>query len=246
MSLKSTALDAVNQALRIVNVQIIKGRTTDPGVKDYISARKTVSEARKAGLTVGDYLDRKFATPGTTARTVEAMIRLSGLSSAPTVCEIGPGTGRYAEKVIAALQPAVYEVYEPATDWIPRLSKLPSVVVRACDGHTLTPTGTESVDLVHANKVFVYLPFDTVVGYLTEMIRVARPGGAIAFDVVTEKCLEDDIVTLWSTSGTIYRPVPRDWLIDYLERHGAQFAGSDLVRMADGQTELLVFRKSND
>ncbi len=119
MSVKSAAQDVVNNALRPLNVQLVKGRSTDPAVQSFISARKTIAAARAAGLTVGDYIDRTFAVPGTTERTVDAMISLSGLSSARRVCEIGPGTGRYSEKVIAALRPDFYEVYEPpATGWL--------------------------------------------------------------------------------------------------------------------------------
>ncbi|WP_312858126.1 class I SAM-dependent methyltransferase [Pseudonocardia pini] len=193
---------------------------------------------------MGDYIDQTFATPGTTARTVAEMLRLGGLTSARRVCEIGPGTGRYSEKVIEALHPETYLIYETATDWWPHLRALPHAVVQPCDGHTLTPTPTASIDLVHAQKVFVYLPFETVMGYVDDMIRVARPGGVIAFDVITEECLTDDLVTAWIAAGTIYRPVPREWLIEYLGRHGVHFRGSCLVRLVEGRTELLVFRKS--
>jgi hypothetical protein len=33
-----------------------------------------------------------------------------------TVCEIGVGSGRFAEEVIAALHPDRYEIYETARD----------------------------------------------------------------------------------------------------------------------------------
>ena len=88
------------------------------------------------------------------------MLELADLhDECETVCEIGPGSGRYAEEVIAALHPDTYEVYETATDWLPYLRKLPNAVIRACDGHTLSQTSSASVDLVHAQKVFVYLQF---------------------------------------------------------------------------------------
>jgi phospholipid N-methyltransferase len=243
MSVKSAAQDAVNSALRPLNMQVIKGRTTDPAVQSFIPARETIAAARAAGLSVGDYVDLTFSVPGTTAQTVDAMIRLCGLSSAHRVCEIGAGTGRYSEKVIAALKPDAYEIYETATDWLPHLRRLPNAVVQPCDGHTLTSTVSASIDLVHANKVFVYLPFEAVMGYLNEMVRVVRPGGAIAFDVLTEQCLTDDIVKVWIANGTIFRPIPREWLIDYLGRRGISITGSYLAPMTESQTELLVFQK---
>lgn len=243
MSIRTTTQTVLNHALRPLNVQIIKGRSTDPAVPGYLSARKTLAAASAAGQSVGDFIDTTFATPGTTARTVIDMLELAGLTSARRVCEIGPGTGRYSEKVIGALTPEAYEIYEPATDWLPHLRRLPGTVVRPCDGHTLRHTETGSVDLVHAQKVFVYLPFEAMIGYLDEMVRVTRPGGAIAFDVITERCLSDDLVARWTAAGTIYRPVPREWLIDHLTHHGGRFAGSRLVPLVDGQTELLVFHR---
>jgi phospholipid N-methyltransferase len=244
MSKLGAARDVVNNALRPLNIQIVKGRATDPAVKTFIPARKTIAAARAAGLSVGDYVDRRFSTPGTTASTVEAMLRISGLSSAHRVCEIGPGTGRYAEKVIAALNPDAYEIYETATDWLPHLRRLPHARIQPCDGRTLTPTATASIDLVHAQKVFVYLPFEAVVSYLNEMIRVTRPGGAIAFDVVTEPCLTDQVVNAWIAEGTTFRPIPRQWLIEYLKRRGVTLTGNYFAQLTGGQTELLVFHKT--
>ena len=234
----------VNTAMRPLNIQIVTGRTTDPAVQSFIGARKTIARARAAGLSVGDYVDRTFSQPGTTARSVDAMIRISGLSFAKRVCEIGPGTGRYAEKVIAALKPEAYEIYETANDWLPYLKTLPNAIIQPCDGHTLSATASASIDLVHANKVYVYIPFNAVMGYVDEMVRIARPGGIVAFDVVTERCLTDEVVKEWIAQQTIYRPVPREWLIDYLRRRGMAFTASHLAYLTDSQTELLVFRKT--
>ena len=99
-----------------------------------------------------------------------------------------------AEEIIPALSPDRHEVYQTASDWLPWLSKLPNVVLQDCDGHTLSRTPDGSVDLVHAHKLFVYCEFFTTVGYLEEMARVVRPGGAVAFDIVTEECLDDETV----------------------------------------------------
>ncbi|MCA1674327.1 MAG: class I SAM-dependent methyltransferase, partial [Actinobacteria bacterium] len=189
MSLKTIARDCVNASLRPIGIQIVRGRTNDPAIKSFLPAKKTTAAARRAGLSIGDYIDQKYAEAGATAASVDAMLRLSALTdSVERVCEIGPGSGRYAEKVIAALRPQVYEAYETASDWWPHLRTLPNLITQPCDGHTLTNTKSASVDLVHAHKVFVYIPFVTTVGYLQEMARVVRPGGAVAFDVVTEDC----------------------------------------------------------
>jgi len=236
---------AVNVVLGPLGVQVVRGRAHDPGVQSFIPARKTIAAAERAGLSVGDYLDATFAEPGATRRTVEAMLQLSGLREPSTrVCEIGTGSGRYLEAVVAALHPKTYEVYEPAEDWAHHLQRMPSVVMRHSDGRTLRDTATASVDLVHAQKVFVYLDFATLVGYFEEMVRVVRVGGAVAFDVVTEECLDDATVAEWSARGSVFRPVPKDWVLDFLERRGLTYLGHHIAPLPPGTTDLLVFRRN--
>lgn len=245
MSLKGAVRDGMNKLLRPFGMQIVRGHSTDPAVKSFLPARKTIAAAQRSGLSVGDYIDRNHAEAGATAATVDAMLRLSELAvPVERVCEIGPGSGRYAEKVIAALRPQVYEAYETAADWLPHLRTLPNLVTQRADGHTLASTGSDSVDLVHAHKVFVYVPFATTVGYLQEMARVVRPGGAVAFDLVTEDCLDEPTLESWVAHGTIFLPTPRAWVIDFLTRRGLSFQGNFCTAMTGGRTELLVFRQT--
>lgn len=172
------------------------------------------------------------------------MLDLSGLvGKCDVVCEIGPGTGRYAVEVINALHPRAYEIYETARDWLPTLRQLPNVVIRDCDGHTLTQTPDRSVDLVHAQKLFVYVEFYVMAGYLSEMARVVRPGGTVAFDIVTEPCLDEDTIRNWAREGTIYRPVPRAWTVQFMRRRGLTLRGSHFTPLPPGEAELLVFRR---
>lgn len=244
MSIKHAALRGVNDVIRPLGVQFVPGRTTDPDVKGFLSARKTIRAARRAGLAVGDYIDQIHAEPGVSAATVDAMIKLSDLDSrADRVCEIGAGSGRYTEKVIEALRPRTYEAYETAADWLPYLRRLPHVITPPCDGRTLAGTATASVDLVHAQKVFVYLLFTTTVSYLREMARVVRPGGAVAFDVVTEDCLEPRTLDNWVAGRCLYAVTPRDWLLKFMAERELSLQGNFFAPMTGGQTELFVFRR---
>jgi phospholipid N-methyltransferase len=246
MLVKAAIHNGVNGVLRPLGVQLVRGFSADPAVKPFVSAKKTMTAARRAGLSVGDYIDGRHAVPGATATTVDAMLRLAALTSPVSrVCEIGPGTGRYAERVIAELRPEVYEIYETASDWLPRLRQLPHVKVQSADGHTLGPTAAGSVDLVHAHKLFVYIPLVITVGYLQEMARVVRPGGAVAFDIVTEACMDEDVTQSWvSQNAVIYSMISRQWTIDLLRRRGLVLVGSAFVPLVGGKTELLVFRRS--
>jgi phospholipid N-methyltransferase len=245
VSVRARLAKLLNDALRPLRVQLVSGSSPDPAIRSFLSARKTIAAAQKAGLPLGTYIDRTFAEPGATPDTVKAMLELADLHECQTVCEIGPGTGRYAEEIIAALHPGTYEIYETARDWLPHLRKLPNAVIRDCDGHTLSQTVSASVDLVHAQKVFVYLEFYATAGYLEEMARVVRPGGAVAFDIVTETCLDDKTIEAWTRpGGTIYRPISRVWAIEFLKRRGLTLSGSHFAPLPPGTTELLVFRRN--
>ena len=244
MSVRSELGAQANRLLRRVNVQLIPGTSPDPAVKTYIPAKKTIAAARSAGLSVSEYIDTIHVRPGASRAAVLEMLQLAGLSGKrETVCEIGAGSGRFAEEVIAELHPNRYEIYETARDWLPVLRKLPNAVLIDCDGHTLAPTADASVDLVHAQRVFSYMPFYAAVGYMAEMARVARPGGAVAFDVVTEDCLEDPMVSDWIRNGSIHHPIPRQWLLAYLADRGLELAGSFFTPLPPGKGEVLVFRK---
>ncbi|GAA1604927.1 MULTISPECIES: methyltransferase domain-containing protein [Kribbella] len=248
MAVASVMRQGINTVLRPLGVQMIRARTTDRAIQAFLPAKQTIAAAKRAGLSVGDYLDQYSAEPQVTAAAVQALLQMSALGNeVDRVCEIGPGSGRYAEKVIEALRPSAYEIYETASDWLPYLRKLPNLVERPADGHTLSATATSSVDLVQAHKLFVYIPFVTTVGYLEEMARVVRPGGIVAFDIVTESCLDEQATKTWvAGNAVIYMVTPRSWTVELLDRRGLDLVGSHFEPLSGGLTELLVFRKRRD
>lgn len=244
MTTRTKLAKAINDLLRPMHMQLVSGTSSDPAIKGFIPARKIIAAAENAGLPVGEYIDKTFVQPGATSETIDALLKLAELhSTGGTVCEIGPGSGRFAEKIVETLSPRRYEIYETARDWLPRLGQLPNAVIQECDGHTLSGTADSSVDLVHAHKVFVYLEFYTTAGYLEEMARVVRPGGVVAFDIVTEDCLDDETVRDWVRTASFFRPIPRGWVAEFMQRRGLTLRGSHFVPLPPGRSELLVFRR---
>jgi SAM-dependent methyltransferase len=230
--------------------QVVRGYSTDPAISPFLPARWTIRQAEKAGQPVGDFLDSYSAEPGATAETVGALLELGGLSpdTVDRVCEIGPGSGRYATRILSALQPTSYEVYETAQDWIRYLrGAFPALTIQPSDGHTLASTPSGSIDLVHSHKLFGYIPFVTALGYIDEMARVVRPGGVAAFDLITDDCLDDPTTKVWLTEPqrmSIYSVAPGAWLSDFLAHRDLELVGSKFVPLSGGRTELLVFRRN--
>src|SRR5262245_3101601 len=71
-------------------------------VSKFIPFEGTLEGAKRAGLSVGDYIDTVInKTPGATQSTIDQMVALGVFSGhIQSVVEIGPGSGRYLEKTI--------------------------------------------------------------------------------------------------------------------------------------------------
>jgi hypothetical protein len=121
----------------------------------------------------------------------------------------------------------------------------PRLISHTPDGRTLSGTASESVDLVHSHKVFCGLPMMVAVSYLREMARVVAPGGAIVFDVPTERSLADEVLDSWMASHAAYDTypamLPRQYVIDLLVRRGLRLRTSFDIEMAPGASECFVF-----
>lgn len=241
---RKTARKMLNAILGLFGFQLLR-----PGERAHIKSfqpfGQTLKEARKAGLSVGDYIDLKFQVPGATQSTIERLTTFGIFGGkVQCVCEVGPGSGRYLEKVQRLCATSSYEIYETDKDWSDWLARTYHVKAHDADGATLRETATGSVDLVHAHKVFVYLPFVVTCQYFDEMIRVARRGGSIVFDIVSESCMGDDMIEKWIASK-LYFPcmMPREFVVAFFARRQCSLRGSFHAPMMPGQSEYLVFVK---
>jgi SAM-dependent methyltransferase len=221
-------------------------------VASFIPFTQTLSEAEKAGLSVGDYIDSVMNhAPGATQATIDGMAALGVFSGRiDTVLEIGPGSGRYLEKVIRICSPKRCEIYETAEPWAQYVVEKYGAIRQPTDGSRLAATPAASVDLVQAHKVFSGIHFLPTLRYWREMVRVMRPGGFAVFDVVTEACLAPDVVERWIDSGldtgSYPAAVPRQALLGYFERCGCACVGSFQIPMGPGTTETFVLRRGMD
>lgn len=183
-----------------------------------------------------------------TQATIDELVRLGALHAGVAhVCEIGPGSGRYLEKVIHACKPEVYEIYETAPEWRRYLVDSYAVIGHEADGVSLHQSASDSFDLVHAHKVFPGVPFVAACRYFQEMARIAVRGGHVVFDAVTEDCLAPEVLDRWlvaEADDRVYpNVVPRQVLCDLLARLGLALVGSFRVPMKPGETECFAFRK---
>ena len=212
----------------------------------YVGAEQTVAAAKQAGLSVTDYVERLWKQEGNADKILADMARL-GVFDRPVgrVLEVGAGTGMYVDKVLKKCGPVPYESYEIAADWADWLAKEYKVISHPADGKTLGQTPDGTIDLVHGHGVFVYLRFLACLTYFQEMLRVARPGGYLVFDIMSEDCWDDETVEKWLAAGMRYPCfLSKDYVKRYVTRRGGDFVGDFLnVKFGPGKSEYLVFRR---
>ena len=252
LSARSLAKGAVNWVIGPLGIEVVRKDHHDwSDTRNFIPIEDTLAGAKLLGLSVGDYIDTVLNNiPGATQFTIDEMKRLGVFDGAvATVLEIGPGSGRYLEKTIAACSPGHYEIYETSKPWASFLVREYRVIQQPTDGRGLASTLDASCDLVHAHKVFSSIPFVPTVTYWGEMERVARRGAHIVFDIMTEACLDAETVGKWAASGidngAYPAAMPRSVAIEAFAANGCDLIGSFLVPMGEeGQTETFVFRKN--
>jgi hypothetical protein len=247
--LKNVAGKSINSLLAPVNLKVGTLKQPFTEYRDYIPFEESITGAKKAGLSVGDYIDAKFNKPGATQETIDRMAALGVFKDKlDRICEIGPGSGRYLEKVLKISNPSYCEIYETAKEWEQWLIESYTLTAQPTDGKTLSHTPSQSIDLVQAHKVLPGQPSLWICQYFAEMARVVRDGGKIVFDIVTEECLDDATLEHWLALAYGYQHypclMPKQYTIDFFSKRGCSFVGSFLVPMEPGKTECMVFTKN--
>ena len=240
---KRRLLDRANNVLDRAGFELVKkGRE----FQDYIPFQYTLQEAKKSGLSLADYIDNNYNVPGTTQLTIDKMSELGAFEHAiQRVCEIGPGSGRYLERVKAICKPEYYEIYETSKAWKEWLAEKYNVIAQPTDGASLSSTPSKSIDLLHTHKVLYGNPILTIFRYMMEIVRVVNDHGVIVFDLMTAECMNNELMAKWVESGVdhAHSMTPRQVALDYFSSQGFRYVGGFIVPMAPGLTEYFVFKK---
>jgi phospholipid N-methyltransferase len=246
-TLKMQALKLANRVFQPFNVELVPSMRADRPVEEYIPYPRTAAAARKAGMSIPQYVDSALAGSGTTAETIYELASSGAIdASQKRICEIGPGSGRYLEKVLAVCQPDHYEIYETAEDWRKHLVATYPVTAQPCDGRTLGATPDESMDLVHAHRVFNTIPLTITLGYMFEIMRITREGGKVVFDIFSSECLDEDTARKWVASGALFpKFLDKQYVVGLFSQKGFVLLDNFFIPLQQGRTEYLVFEKTH-
>jgi hypothetical protein len=245
------AKTVINHVLAPLGAELVRKKGHDwSDTRNFIPLEETLAGARARGMSVGDYVDEVLnKIPGATQSTIDHLVQL-GVFAGKVDCllEIGPGTGRYLEKELAICSPQRVEIYETARPWAEYLVREYKVQWQPTDGQALSATPDSSCDIVQAFKVFSSISFMPTIRNWAEMVRVARPGGFIVFDIMTENCLAPDVIRKWIASGVdngAYPAcMPGTATLAFFADMGCSLVGSFQVPMGVGTTQTFVFKKT--
>jgi SAM-dependent methyltransferase len=238
----------INSILGLFNLKIIKkSQLNSINNLCYISAYETVKNAKSEDLSVCDYVEKMWNQVGETQKIINSMEKYGTFEyNNPTICEIGAGTGRYMEKVIDKCNPAKYESYETAKDWSDWLQNTYPIISHPTNGFSLKSTIDNSIDIVHAHGVFVYLKFLDNIRYFNEIIRIIKPNGVIIFDCYTEECMTTELLNNWLQSKHNFPVVlPNDYVISYFEKFNFKLLGNFFNAHGQGKSKYFVFKRTD-
>lgn len=244
-SIRNIVKNSINHLLKPAGYEFVPSMRANRPQDDYLPFEFIITQAKKANMSVSDFVDIKYAGVGTTAATIETLVDLGVLSRAVRrITEIGPGSGRYLEKVQAICQPEYYEIYETAAPWRNYVVKTYGVVAQPCDYWTLSATPDDSIDLIHAHRVYTSIPSMISYGYMLEMARVVQPGGWVVFDAFTETTMEINTARKLIAQKIIHPHIfPRQLVIDAMTGQGLLLKHHFFIDLTPGTTEYFVFYK---
>jgi SAM-dependent methyltransferase len=230
------------------------GYRVEKSGQGYLDPEKIVLEARKAKLTICEYLEKKeedVRKQGRRDRIICELEEKLELVSCKVILEIGAGTGMYMEKIIPLADPLRYEVYEIHRGWVNYLKSAfdgnynCQFLFHSADGQTLAQTPADLCNLVHAHGVFIYLSFLHTFSYFTEIARVLAPNGYLVFDCYTESCFEQKNVQSWLRSPWRFPVIiPEQLLLGFA--YSVDLRLQDRFQEVHGEShvEYFIFKKN--
>lgn len=229
-----------------------KLKTKNEWIGNFVNATEIIQKAKSKCMDVREYLEELYFDVGQTDAVIAEMKNYGCLEYCDCVCEIGPGTGGYLEKVLKHIQPKQYHIYETDSMWADFLEKKysPKVVRMQADGRTLSYTQDASCGLVHAHGVFVYLKRPLYIfEYFLEMVRICNPNGFVVLDFFSDEYFDTSEIKIWLKSRDRCAIIlPKKTVTNFFIDHNFvllhEFTNKCTYRSARSHSHYLIFQKT--
>jgi ubiquinone/menaquinone biosynthesis C-methylase UbiE len=240
---------SVQRALAAVGLRLSRIPKELDAPQEYIEP-SLIEAAEKAGIYVGDYAEKEWGEVGRSRSIVETLYA-PRLKEDSAVLEAGPGTGMFARKVLEHIPGGTMHLYEIDPYWKRFLLRMfnsdSRVQIHETSGYSYDDIHDESIDLYHANGVFVYTPHLVTCRNLVEAVRVTRRGGTIAFDFFDM----EEVPQIFDFIQLNAFPQPQEhWKLNsltffksFMNKMGCTLETTHQVKMANFHSLYSVFRK---
>jgi hypothetical protein len=241
---------SVQRALAVAGLKLSRIPKEVDAPREYIEP-SLIEAADKAGIYVGDYAEQEWGEVGRSRSIVETLYA-PRLTPNSAVLEAGPGTGMFATKVLEHIPDGTMHLFEIDPYWkrflLRMLGSDPRVTIHETNGYSYDDIPDESIDLYHANGVFVYTPHLVTCRNLVEAVRVTRRGGTIAFDFFDM----EEVPQIFEFVQLNAFPQPQEhWKLNsltffksFMEKMGCILETTHRVKMANFHSVYSVFRKA--
>src|SRR5688572_6098330 len=239
----------VQRALSVAGLRLSRIPTEKDAPREYIEP-SLIEAAEKAGMYVGDYAEIQWNEVGRSQSIVDTLYA-PRLQQDSTVLEAGPGTGMFARKVLRHIPKGTMHLYEIDPYWKRFLGGMfasdSRVHLHDTNGYSYDDIPDESVDLYHANGVFVYTSHMVTCRNLLEAVRVTRPGGTIAFDFFdmeeTPQIFEFIRLNAFPQPQEHWKLNSLSFFKAFMEKQGCTLEKTHAVKMANFHSLYAAFRK---
>jgi SAM-dependent methyltransferase len=203
-----------------------------------------VESARRLAMDVNDYEETQLgwypAHPLLEATTFHH------LRPDSTVCEIGPGTGRFSRYIVQRIPQGQLHLVDHSP-WMVRFLESyfrgqAAVRVHLGDGQSLPLAQDGWIDLVFVAGTIVALKLGTVHLYAREFARVLKPGGVVIFDYIDPTTVEG-----WAhlhTEGHRLADVYTYHAPEIIDRVFAEVGFSEFARQQFGKSTYFTATKA--
>lgn len=145
-----------------------------------------LAAAGQAGMDVNDYEEQRLGWRP--PRETLEVVAFPYLRPDSTVCEIGPGTGRWSRHILPQIPRGEMHLVDPSP-WMARFlagyfSRAHNVHVHVSDGCSLPFERGGWLDFVFAANTFEELELGLIWLYVREFVRTLKPGGYAMLDYI--------------------------------------------------------------
>ena len=225
-----------------------KAKINQVGIKGYIG-KEEIKDAKRQGITLGELTENwSWSRPGLAKELMDAFCN-PYIQDGDKIVEIGTGSGKHSIEILKKFPNIKYLSYEPSEElenYLKDLFKNYNFKNMPTSGYKLDGVEDESVDLIHANGVFVYIEQQYTYSYFEEARKKLKKGGYFVFDIHNSENKQEGFVdhVIEYTQNLAGRVLNQ---ASYIERH-LKAMGFEKIDIQDGKKDLnyrtyMVFQK---